>query len=294
MRNYLIRGMTSDGGIRFFCCVSTQLVEEARVIHDCYPLSIAALGRMLTAASMMGTMLKSDYDKLTIQINGKGPAGSILVSTDYSGNVRGYIANPHTETRSKANGKLDVGWAVGVDGTLTVIKDFGLKEPYIGQVPIASGEIADDLTVYFANSEQTPTSVGLGILVEVDGHVSAAGGFIIQVMPEAGDEEITQIETNLTNMKQITELIKNEKTPEDVIKSILGDIEYIIQEKHEIAYVCNCERERIEKALISLGETELNDLIEEQGTAEIVCHFCNKKYLFDKEQLNELLHMAKS
>lgn len=293
MKDYLIRGTTVDGSIRF-ACVTTELVEKARKIHDCYPVATAGLGRMLTASSMMGTMLKSDDDKLTIQINGKGPINGILAASDTTGNVRGYVGNGHLDNQVKSSGKLDVGWAVGLDGVATVIRDMGLKEPYIGQVPIVSGEIADDLTVYFANSEQTPTSVGLGVLVEVDGHVSASGGFILQVMPEAEEKHVAAVEENLIHMGQLTDLIHKGYSPEKFIQEILKPFEITIFDKKEISYVCNCEKERIERALISLGEFELTELIEDQGQAEIVCHFCNKKYQFDKSELSELLRKAKS
>ncbi|MDF2520760.1 MAG: Hsp33 family molecular chaperone [Clostridia bacterium] len=295
MKDYLIRGASDDGALRFFACITTDLVEEARQIHDCYPVAAAALGRMLTVGSMMGTMLKSDGDILTLQINGKGPAKGIVVVSDNSGNVRGYINNPHVETMLKQSGKLDVGAAVGIDGNLTVIKDFGLKEPYVGQIPIVSGEIADDFTVYFANSEQTPSSVGLGVLVQPESHVSAAGGFIVQVMPEALDETIDKLEQNLiqVNLKSITSMINEGMNAEAIIGEVLKDIDFSIYEKKEIGYVCNCSRERVEKALISMGETEIRDIIETDEKAELACHFCSNKYHFNKEELINLLEQAK-
>ncbi len=294
MKDYLIRGASMDGGIRFFACNTTMLVEEARSIHDCYPVSIAALGRLLTAGCMMGTMLKSEKDRLTIQINGRGPAGSIVVTSDHTGNVKGYIHNPQVELMQKENGKLDVGRAVGVDGTLTVIKDLGLKEPYMGQVPLTTGEVGDDLTSYFAASEQTPTAVGLGVFVEVDGRVSAAGGFILQVLPEADDSTVSKIEQNLTRLASVTDMLKNDRDVESIIKEILGDIPYQIYENMDIRYICDCSRERIERALISMGEKEINDMIIEQNMAEVVCHFCNRKYQFDKEDLSQMLEKAKA
>jgi len=294
MKDYLIRGASEDGAVRFFACGTTNLVEEARKIHDCYPVAAAALGRMLTVGSMMGTMLKGDKDILTLQINGKGPAGSVVSVSDNSGNVRGYIHNPHVETTFKPSGKLDVGSAVGYEGNLTVIKDLGLKEPYVGQIPIVSGEIGDDFTVYFANSEQTPTSVGLGVLVEPDGHVSAAGGFIVQVMPEALDETIDLLEHNLAHLRTISDMISAGLTVEEMIGEVLKGIQFSVYEKTEIGYVCNCSRERIERALISLGETEIIDIIEQDEKAEISCHFCSNKYHFNKEELTALLEQAKS
>lgn len=293
MKDYLIRGASEDGAVRFFACITTNLVAEAVKIHDCYPVAAAALGRMLTIGSIMGTMLKSDKDILTLQINGKGPAGSVVAVSDNTGNVKGYIHNPHVETTLKPSGKLDVGSAVGYEGNLTVIKDLGLKEPYVGQIPIVSGEIGDDFTVYFANSEQTPSSVGLGVLVEPDGHVSASGGFLVQVMPEALNETIDILEHNLAYLRSITDMVSSGFSAEDIIGEVLKGIDFSIYEKKEIGYVCNCSRERIEKVLISLGEAELNDIIEQDEKAELSCHFCSNKFHFNKHELITLLEQAK-
>lgn len=293
MKDYLIRGVSEDGAVRFFACNTTNLVEEARKIHDCYPVAAAALGRMLTVGSMMGTMLKSDKDILTLQINGKGPAGTVVAVADNSGNVRGYLHNPHVETTFKPSGKLDVGAAIGYEGNLTVIKDLGMKEPYVGQIPIVSGEIGDDFTVYFANSEQTPTSVGLGVLVEPDGHVSAAGGFIVQVMPEALNETIDLLEHNLAYLRPITDMVRAGLSVEEIIGEVLKGISFNIFETKEIGYVCNCNKERIERALISLGEVELLEIIEQDEKADISCHFCSNKYHFNKQELTTLLEQAK-
>ncbi len=292
MKDYIIRGVSKDESIRFFGCITTGVVEEARRIHGCSPVSIAALGRMLTAASMMGIMLKSDRDTITVQINGKGPAGSIVVVSDNTGDVRGYISNPEVQLMHRQDGKLDVGSAVGVDGVLTVIKDLGMKEPYVGQIPIVTGEIGDDISSYFATSEQTPTAVGLGVLVEVDGHVAASGGFIIQLMPEAEESVISQLEERLGKVRSVTDMIKSGLDAEGVIKDILGDIEYKVFEEKEIAYRCNCSKERMERALISIGRSELDDIIKEQGNAELTCHFCSNKYDFSKEELINLLEKA--
>jgi molecular chaperone Hsp33 len=294
MKDYIIRGTSTDESIRFFSCITTATVEEARNIHNCSPVSIAALGRMLTAGSMMGTMLKSEKDTMTVQINGKGPAGSIVVISDYTGNTRGYITNPDVELMQREDGKLDVGRAVGVDGLLTVIKDLGMKEPYVGQIPIISGEIGDDISSYFATSEQTPTAVGLGVLVEVDGHVAASGGFIIQLMPEADGAMISKLEERLGKVKSVTDMINAGLDAEGMIKDILGDIEFKVYEEKPLVYRCNCNKERLERALISVGRHELEDLIHEQGSAELVCHFCNSKYHFDKEELIVLLEKATS
>jgi len=292
MKDYILRGATIDEGIRFFCCITTEMVEEARRIHNCSPVSIAALGRMLSAGSMMGLMLKSEKDTLTLQINGKGPAGSIVVVSDNSGYAKGYITNNDVELMKRPDGKLDVGGAVGVDGVLTVIKDLGLKEPYVGQIPIISGEIGDDISSYFATSEQTPTAVGVGVLVEVDGHVAASGGFIIQLMPEADESVISKLEERLGKIRSVTEMASSGLDAEGMMKEVLGDLEFKVYEKKEIGYRCNCSKERLERALISIGEKELMEIIEEQGHAELVCHFCNSKYQFDKEELNELLKIA--
>lgn len=292
MKDYVIRGASTDDSIRFFSCITTEMVEEARKIHNCSPVSIAALGRMLTAGSMMGVMLKSDKDTVTLQINGKGPAGSIVVVSDSTGNTRGYISNPNVELMHKENGKLDVGNAVGVDGVFTVIRDMGLKEPYVGQIPIVTGEIGDDLSSYFAVSEQIPTAVGLGVLIEVDGHVAASGGFIIQLMPEADSDTVSRLEERLRAIKSVTEMVSSGYDAEGMIKSILGNIEYKVLESKKVFYRCNCSRERMERALVSLGENDLREIIQEQGSAELVCHFCSKKYLFFKDELIKLLEKA--
>lgn len=292
MKDYIIRGASKDESIRFFSCITTQMVEEAREIHGCSPVSIAALGRMMTAGSMMGIMLKSDNDTMTLQINGKGPAGSIVVVSNNTGNVRGYITNPNVELMQREDSKMDVGSAVGVNGVLTVIKDLGMKEPYIGQIPIVSGEIGDDISSYFATSEQIPTAVGLGVLVEVDGHVAASGGFIIQLMPETDEAAIARLEERLGKIRSVTSMIRSGLDAEGMIKDILGDIEYKIYSEQQVEYQCNCNKERLERALISIGKQELEKIIEEQGNAELVCHFCNSKYHFEKDDLVKLLVKA--
>lgn len=292
MKDILLRGTSDDGSIRFFCVTTTQTVEEARNIHDTYPVATAALGRMLTAGSMMGAMLKADRDKITIQINGKGPIGSILVVSDSSSNVRGYVGEPHIDLSLNNNGKLDVGGAVGANGTLTVIKDLGLKEPYIGQVQIINGEIGEDIASYFANSEQTPTAVALGVRISTDCSVESAGGFIVQVMPNSNEETIVKLEENIKNIKSVTDIIKKDGVF-GILNILMKDITFSIHDKRNIYYICNCNKERLEKALVSLGLKELNEIIEEQEQAEIICHFCNKKYIFSKEELILLLKEAK-
>ena len=294
MKDYVVRGASIDDSVRFFSCITTEMTEEARKIHNCSPVSTAAMGRMLTAGSMMGIMLKSDDETITLQINGKGPAGSIVVISDNTGITRGYITNPDVELMHRENGKLDVGRAVGVDGVLTVIKDMGMKEPYVGQIPIATGEIGDDISSYFAVSEQIPTAVGLGVLIGIDGSVAASGGFIIQLMPEADPDTIAKLEERLGKISSVTEMISSGLDAEGMIKNILGDIEHKILEKKQVGYKCNCSRERMERALISIGRNDLEELIQEQGCAEIVCHFCNKKYFFEKNELIEMFEKASS
>jgi molecular chaperone Hsp33 len=291
MEDILIRCTSNDGSIRLFCCTTINIVEEARVIHNTYPVATAALGRMLTAGSMMGTMLKSEKDSITLQINGKGPIGSIIVVSDISGDVRGFIANPFVDLKPNDKGKFDVGGAVGTDGVFTVIKDLGLKEPYIGQVPIVNGEIGDDIASYFVSSEQTPTAVALGVRLTQNGTVNSAGGFIAQVMPNADEKTIDLLERNVLNIKSVTDVIA-ENGLKGLLDRVMNKIEYTVHEKKIIRYRCNCNRDRLEKALIALGEENIREIIEEQGQAELVCHFCNNKYQFNKEELEDILNKA--
>lgn len=289
MKDYLIRGSANEGDIRFFCCSSKYLVEKGRVLHDCSPVATAALGRLLTAGCLMGVMLKSQEDKMTLRINGGGPAGSVVVTSKADGTVKGYIHNPQMENMLKPNGKLDVGGAVGIDGNLTVIMDLGMGEPYTGQIPLASGEIAEDLNMYYVVSEQIPSSVALGVLVDTDYSVKAAGGFIIQLMPDAREESIKQLEEALGKIQSVTKLLEEGMNCEDIIKLLLGEMPYTIFEEREIAFCCDCNRERIERVLLSLGEHELRMMIEEDEKAELTCQFCNKQYRFTKEELETLL-----
>lgn len=291
MEDIILRGTSTDGSIRFLCCTTINLVEEAKNIHGTYPVTTAALGRMLTAGSMMGTMLKSENDKVTLQINGKGPAGNIIVVSDITGDVRGYISNPYVDLPLNEIGKLDVGGAVGKDGMLSVIRDLGLKEPYIGQVPIVNGEIAEDFASYFATSEQVPTAVALGVRIARNGEVDSAGGFIVQIMPDADEEVINLLEQNVKNIKAVTDIIPGNGA-EGIVKEIMKGIEYTVHDEKEISYRCNCNRDRLEKALISIGAKDINEIIEEQGQAELICHFCNKKYIFNKEELQDILKKA--
>jgi len=288
----VVKAIDEEKGVLAHAAVTTNLAEEARKIHGCLPTAAAALGRMLTAASMMGAMLKEENQSVTIQVNGKGPAGPIVVVADSKARVRGYIADPQAELPLNAKGKLDVGGIVGRNGNLTVVKDLGLKEPYIGQVPLVSGEIAEDLTLYFARSEQVPSAVALGVLIETDGSVKAAGGFIIQLLPDAGDEVIDLVEKNLAEVKSVTELIKNGETPEELLKLLLKDFKLKFTSKMPTSYFCGCNRERLERVIISLGRQEVEDILREKNELELTCNFCNKKYTFSKEEVTELMKRA--
>ncbi len=291
-KDYIIRAVTKDGCLRAFAADTTVLANEAHRMHKTYPIASAALGRLLTAASMMGTMLKSKGETITLQLTGNGPIGRVMAVADCDGNVKGYVDNPLVDMPNNDMGKLNVGGAVGKDGYLTVIRDFGLKEPYVGKVHLVSGEIGDDLTSYFAISEQTPSSVGVGVLVDVDLSVKCSGGFIVQVMPEAMDSDIDILEKNLANIKSVTTLMNEGKTPEDMLAMLLEGFEYDITEKTEVEYKCDCTRERVERAIVSLGKKEITKIIEEDGKAELTCHFCDSVYNFDKNDLVELLNEA--
>lgn len=292
MGDYIIRAVTADGSLRAFAADTTFLANKAHQMHKTYPIASAALGRLLTAASMMGTMLKSKGDTITLQLTGNGPIGRVMAVSDFEGNVKGYANNPLVDLPNNDAGKLNVGGAVGKDGYLTVIRDFGLKEPYIGRVPLVSGEIGDDLTSYFAVSEQTPSTVGVGVLVDVDLSVKCSGGFIVQVMPEAVDADIDKLEENLSKIKSVTKMMEDGSTPEDMLKALLDGFDYEITEKRSVEYRCDCSRERVERAIISLGKKEIKKIIDEDGQAELTCHFCDNVYKFDKEELTSLLNTA--
>ena len=286
--SYILRGTSKNFGIRIFAADTTSMVEEARRLHNTSAVASAALGRTLTAASIMGIMMKGDNDKLTLSINGKGPLGTIVCVTDSKGTVKGYVSNPNVEIPLKKNGKLDVGEAVGINGLITVIKDLGMKEPYTGQYPLTNGEIAEDLTAYYAYSEQQPSAIALGVLVDVDYTIKAAGGFIVQLMPEAEDKDIDILERNIAGIKSVSHLIDEGKTPEDLINIILKDLDPVIYENIPVKYECDCSRDRIEEALISIGKIELDTIINEDKQAEISCHFCNTVYQFNEEELISL------
>ena len=291
MKDYIVRATAGDGQIRAFAATTGNLVEEARKRHDTSPVATAALGRLLTAGAMMGGMMKNETDVLTLQIKGDGPLGGITVTADAKGDVKGYVDHPEAMMPPK-NGKLDVGGAVGI-GLLNVIKDMGLKEPYVGQVALQTGEIAEDLTYYFAASEQVPSAVGLGVLMNKDNTVRQAGGFIVQLMPFAEESTIAKLEENVQKITSVTNLLEEGHTPESLLEKVLEGFDMEINEKVPTEFYCNCSRERVEKALISIGRKELNEMIQEGKSIEMNCHFCNKNYEFTVEELKEILRKCK-
>ena len=289
----LVRGNSVDGAIRVFAATTTELVNKAHSIHNTSATASAALGRLLTGAAIMGAQLKSEEDSVTLQINGDGPLGLLVAVTDSRAHVRGYVENPYADLPLNEKGKLDVGGAVG-QGFLSVIRDLGLKEPYIGRTPLVSGEIAEDMTYYYAKSEQIPTAVALGVLVDTDLSVKAAGGYMIQLMPEADDETADRLTELIGKLPSVTEMITKGMSAEDIAFAVTNGFDMLIENKAEHpAYECKCSRERMERALISIGKKELREIIEEQGEAEMGCRFCNAKYKFTKEQLEEFYSRAK-
>lgn len=285
----IIKFLAYDGKVSVVVANTTYMVNEARKIHDLSPTVTAALGRLLTITAIMGTELKSMEDNLTVQLKGEGPIGTMLVVTDMFPKVRACVQNPRVEVPLKENGKIDVSGAVGKTGFLNIIKDIGLKTPYIGTVPITSGEIAEDFTNYFATSEQKPTVIALGVLVDKDG-VESAGGYVITLMPDATEKEIKKIENAIENAESMSKMLDDKLSLEDIAKIVSGDNNIKIIEENIIpAYECNCSREKMERGLISVGKNELQNIIEEDGKADIECRFCNKKYSFTKEQLENLL-----
>lgn len=289
MKDYLIRGMDKTGRIRVFVASTTNMVEEARKVHNTSPTATAALGRSLTASTLMGTMMKNEEDTLTLKISGNGPGGTILVVAKNNGNIKGEIMNPQADVPSRADGKLDVGRLVGNEGTITIIMDLGLKEPYVGLSNIVSGEIAEDLAHYYAYSEQQPTVVSLGVLVDKDISVRAAGGYIIQLLPGCSEEDIVAIEEALKEVKPVSALIDEGFSPEDILNIIFKDFEMQILEKKEIQYKCDCSKEKIKEIIKSLGKKEIQDMIEEDQGAEVVCHFCNTNHKFDDKELEKIM-----
>lgn len=292
MSDYIIRATAANHQIRAFASTTRELVEEARKIHGTSPVGTAALGRLLTASGMMGSMMKGEKDLLSIIINADGPMGKIGVTADVNANVKGYISNPTFQNPPNYLGKLDVGGAIG-NGTMKVIKDLGMKEPYVGTTGLLTGEIAEDLTYYFATSEQVPTSVGLGVLMNKDNTVKHAGGFIIQLMPFAEDDVINRLEENIKEISSVTGMLDEGLSPEDILRRVLNGFDLDINDTIPTAYHCNCSKERVSKALISVGKKELKDMINEGKEIEVNCHFCNTNYIFTIEELKKLLTSAR-
>ena len=291
MDDYIVRASAADSQIRAFAASTRGLVEHARQIHGMSPVATAALGRLLTAGAMMGSMMKGEKDLLTLQIGCSGPIGGLTVTADSRAGVKGYVHNPLVNLPPNAQGKLDVGGALGA-GMLSVIKDLGLKEPYVGQTNLVTGEIAEDITYYFAASEQVPSSVALGVLMNKDNTVRQAGGFIIQLLPFAGEEVIAGLEKKIAQLYSITALLDQDMTPEQILESVLGEFGLEITDTILTQYYCNCTKERVAKALISIGKKDLREMIEEGRPIEVNCHFCNTNYEFSTEELKELLRRA--
>ncbi|MGH0680654.1 redox-regulated molecular chaperone HslO [Bacillus luti] len=288
MKDYLVKALAFDGEVRAYSVRTTNTVGEAQRRHDTWRTASAALGRSLTAGTMMGAMLKGEQ-KLTIKVEGNGPIGPILVDAHANGDVRGYVTNPHVDFEGTEQGKLRVYQAVGTEGFVTVIKDIGMREPFIGQSPIVSGELGEDFTYYFAVSEQTPSSVGVGVLVNGDDSILAAGGFILQIMPGAQEETISFIEDRLQKIPPVSMLIEQGLSPEELLYAVLGEDKVKVLETMDVQFNCTCSRERIESVLISLGKTELEQVREEEEETEVHCHFCNERYKFSKEDITNLI-----
>ena len=289
MTNEIVRAITGNGLVKAAAITGRDIVERARNIHKLLPMGAAALGRTLLGASLMGDMLKEEQGSLTLQIRGGGPLGTILAVSDCGGNVRGDVLNPQVELMEKSPGKLDVGAAVGLDGTLTVIKDIGLKEPYVGSIGLFSGEIADDLAMYFVESEQIPTACALGVLVGLDQSVTAAGGYLIQLLPGAGEDMIEAIEAGVRAMGSVSHALAGGLDGEGLLRAVLPGFQLEILEKHPVEYRCCCSRDRVSRALISIGRKDLTELIQEQGQAELTCQFCDQVYRFSRQELEQLL-----
>lgn len=287
--DYILRATAGEGSVRLFVATTKETAQKSFEKHKTSPVMSAAMGRALTAAAIMGSMLKSDTDLITIKINGDGEGKGLIVTGDSKARVKGYPLNPIVDIPLKPNGKLDVQKALGY-GNLTVIKDLGLKEPYVGQIPLISGEIAEDLTYYFAKSEQTPSAVSLGVLVDKDYSIKQSGGFIIQIMPDADENIISALEEKLKTLKPFTTLLEEGNSPEDIANLLLGEFSLKILDKIPVSFYCNCSKERVEKALISIGKKEIESIIKEDKKATLHCHFCNKDYNFNEQELKELLN----
>lgn len=289
MSSKIYTGITADKSVRFFIADTTELVQKASELHGTSPVSTAAFGRTLTGASIMGKMLKNEQDRLTFQISGSGEIKSILIVSDSTGNVKGYISAPQVDIPLRADGKLDVGGAIGKGGHLVVIKDYGLKEPFIGKSELVSGEIAEDLANYFMSSEQQPSIVSLGVYINPDLSVKSAGGFIIQPLPFADDEVIDKLEALVVDMPTMTELFSEGLTPMEMAQKVLKGFEVELTSESPIDFLCDCDKEKFERGIMTLAETDIQDMIDEDGQAEVQCHFCNKTYLFDKSELEAII-----
>ena len=292
MGDYIVRAMAANQQIRAFAISSKELVEKARASHNTSPVATAALGRLLSAGAMMGVMMKGEKDVLTLQMKGTGPLRGNTVTADSKGNVKGYVDNPDAMLPPNADGKLDVGGAIGI-GILNVIKDMGLKEPYNGSCELKTGEIGDDLTYYFATSEQVPSAVGLGVLMNKDNTVKQAGGFIIQLMPFVEEKVVDALEQKLASVKSVTAMLDNGYTPEMILEELLGEFGIEFTETMPTQFHCDCDKDRVEKALISVGRKNLNEMVQEGKTIEVACHFCNTKYEFTVEELKSLIKRSK-
>jgi molecular chaperone Hsp33 len=288
MNDYLVKALAYDGQVRAYATRTTESVGEAQRRHYTWPTASAALGRSMTATVMLGAMMKGE-EKLTIKINGNGPLGTILVDANAKGEVRGYVSNPHTHFDLNEKGKLDVRRAVGTEGTLSVSKDIGLLHPFVGQVPLVSGELGEDFTHYIVTSEQVPSSVGVGVIVNPDNSIQASGGFIIQLMPGTEESVIAHIEQRLSEIPTISSMVRDGLTPEEILSEVLGSENVKVLEKMPVQFQCQCSRERISNAIVSLGPAEIEDMIATDGQAEAQCHFCNETYHFSKQHLEELL-----
>ena len=284
MSDYIVRATAADASIRAFAINAKEMVETARVDHDTSPVMTAALGRLLAAGAMMGSMMKGDKDVLTLRIQCSGPAKGLTVTADAHGNVKGFAANPDVDLPPKAPGKLDVGAALDL-GILSVIKDMGLKEPYVGQCELQTGEIAEDLTYYFATSEQTPSAVGLGVLVDKDGSVKQAGGFILQLMPFTSDEVIEKLENCIAKMDTVTNMLERGLSPEGILEEILGDLGLEIMDTMDTQFYCDCSKDKVARALSTINKKDLDDIINDGENIEVKCQFCNKAYNFDIDEL---------
>lgn len=292
MADYIVRATAAEGQIRAFAATTKEMVETARKAHDCSPVATAALGRLLTAGAMMGVMMKGDKDVLTLQIKGEGPIGGLTVTADSHGNVKGYAEDPQVMLPANLAGKLDVGGVVG-PGILYVIKDLGMKEPYVGQTELQTGEIAEDLTYYFAASEQVPSSVGLGVLMEKNNTVKQAGGFIIQLMPFTDEKVIEALEAKIAQVRPVTAMLDDGMTPEQILEELLGELGLEINETLPAQFHCGCSKERVSKALVSVGAKELQSMIDDGKEIEVNCHFCNTNYSFSVDELKELLKKSR-